>query len=423
MSTRSASASSRSERRPVTSRDPAGNAVVGAVAGRDSVRRRTRRGLHAARDRVREPGRGADVRRGPAPSTSAPCPSRRARPRARRRRARPRPRRVRQPTASSPVGGMATAMPSGVRASTTPSNALGVDGCRAEGLDQRLVVGHEHRPELDGPVESVDVDRPHASAHAIARLDDDDLEARVDEVHRGGQSRHAGADHGDALARLGDAGDLLGGVLPGVARAGERARVAGRARLAGDPEAIADGFRERGAEPRGRADGVERERAAREGIGAPARPPHAVGSGTPSGGAHGRRSSGVGVAAGGRRRGRLAHGGGHVQLASATPAIPESDAARKVRRAMPPDAARESMGLRLADRHGAAGSVAGERVSRRARPGSTGGHACGAERLREPRQASLDRLHRRGERDPEESGRLEHPARAARARPAGRARA
>jgi hypothetical protein len=32
-----------------------------------------------------------------------------------------------------------------------------------------------------------------------------------------------------------------------------------------------------------------------------------------------------------------------MQLDSVTAAIPESDAARKVRRAMPPDAARESM--------------------------------------------------------------------------------
>jgi hypothetical protein len=36
-------------------------------------------------------------------------------------------------------------------------------------------------------------------------------------------------------------------------------------------------------------------------------------------------------------------GWGQVQLESATPAIPESDAARKVRRGIPPDAARESM--------------------------------------------------------------------------------
>jgi hypothetical protein len=36
-------------------------------------------------------------------------------------------------------------------------------------------------------------------------------------------------------------------------------------------------------------------------------------------------------------------GCGDVQLASATAAMPVSDAVRKVRRAMPPDAARESM--------------------------------------------------------------------------------
>ena len=270
-------------------------------AGRDAVRRRARRGLHAARDRVREPGRRTE-------SVGAGH-------RGHRHRAR-----VDERGRERDVGGR------GLRPGSCGAHGLvarrrdghrdalgrarldhaverrGVDGCRAEGLDQRLVVGHEHRPELDGPVESVDVDRPHASAHAIARLDDDDLEARVDEVHRGGQSRHAGADHGDALARLGDASDLLGGVLPGVARAGERARVAGGARLAGDPEPVADGFGERGAEPRGRADGVERERAAREGVGAPARPPHRGGQ-RHAVGRHGRRS-GRGRRAGGRRRRR-----------------------------------------------------------------------------------------------------------------------
>ena len=85
-----------------------------------------------------------------------------------------------------------------------------------------------------------------------------------------------------------------------------------------------------------------------------------MGSGTPSGGMGVGVGVGVGLAVG--VGDGLGSGGGHVQLASATPAIPESDAARKVRRAMPPDAARESMGFRLADRTDG-GPVADERVS------------------------------------------------------------
>ena len=67
----------------------------------------------------------------------------------------------------------------------------------------------------------------------------------------------------------------------------------------------------------------------------------AVGSGTPSGAV----GMGVGVrlAVGEGVGEDVGLGSGHVQLESVTAAIPESDATRKVRRAMPPDAARESM--------------------------------------------------------------------------------
>ena len=83
----------------------------------------------------------------------------------------------------------------------------------------------------------------------------------------------------------------------------------------------------------------------------------AAGSGTPFAG-----GVGVGVGVGDAVGFGVGLGCGHVQLESATVAIPVSDAARKVRRAMPPDAARESMGFRLADRTDG-GPVADERVS------------------------------------------------------------
>jgi hypothetical protein len=66
----------------------------------------------------------------------------------------------------------------------------------------------------------------------------------------------------------------------------------------------------------------------------------AAGSGTPFAGGVGVS---VGVGVGDAVAVNVGLGCGHVQLESATPAIPESDAARKVRRAIPPDAARESM--------------------------------------------------------------------------------
>ena len=283
----------------------------------------------------------------------------------------------------------------------------GVHGCRPEGLDQRLVVGHEHGSELDGAVEP-SASTAHPSADAVARLEHDDLEARVHEVQRGGEPREARADHGHALARLGNASDLLGGILPGVACAGERAGSPGeQASPAIQSRSPTGSARE--ARSLGVPDGVVRERAAREGVEPQLDRRIAVGSGTPSGGIGVGVGVGVGLAVG--VGDGLGSGGGHVQLASATPAIPESDAARKVRRAMPPDAARESMGFRLADRtDGGGGRRAGQRPGRTAVSArSPGRHAGGAERLREPGQARLDRLHRRGERDPEESGGLEHP--------------
>jgi hypothetical protein len=71
-----------------------------------------------------------------------------------------------------------------------------------------------------------------------------------------------------------------------------------------------------------------------------------VGRGTPSGAAVGVGvGDGVGLAVGVV----VGFGRPQVQLVRATAAIPESEAARKVRRAMPPDPARDSIGFRLAD--------------------------------------------------------------------------
>ena len=364
MSTRSARSSRRSVRRPVTRpRTRPGTPWSARCAPRPRLDGAPVAGCTPLRDRVREPrGRTHAVRAGNrrhrhgarsddaavASETSSGAASAHARAAS---------------TASSPVGGIATATPSGVRASTTPSNVDGVDGCRAERLGQRLVVGHEHRPELDRAVEAVDVDRPHAPADPVAGLDDDDLEPGVHEVHGGGQPGDAGADHGDPLARLGT-GDLLGGREPGVPRTRERA-----GRIGGQASPAIQRRSPTGSASDSRSSAWCRRRRTRRHRARTDRSPSSSGA-WPSAAA--RRRSGRGGRRGrrGGRRGRLGVGdgwaSGHVQLDSVTAAIPESDAARKVRRAMPPDAARESMGLRLSDRPP-------ERSARRRRGGAAHG--------------------------------------------------
>ena len=263
----------------------------------------------------------------------------------------------------------------------------GVDGCRAERFDQRLVVGHEHRAELNRAIEAVIVDRPDSTADAVTGLDDNHLEAGIDEVRRGGQPGHAGADHGDPLVRLGKAGDLLGRRPPGVARAGKRSRRVGGAGLSRDPRRSSTGWardsRSAGVVPTASYENAPRA----NGSALHADRRIAVGTGTPFGAVGVGVGVGAGLAVGDGARVGL--GCGEMQLDKVTAAIPESDAARKVRRSMPPGVARESMGFRLADRPGGGLDSTSAPNSTGVRPGGTSGEGsvgpsggCGARRTR-----------------------------------------
>ena len=416
MSTRSASASSRSERRPVTSRAtrPGTPWSVPCAPRRGSSWRPSPAATplaivcasQAAGLTPSAPGTvdigtraGADERGGERDVAGL------------RRRPGAAPRRPRR----RPVAGIGTATPSGVRASTTPSNGtVSTDASPSASSQRARRRARTRRPSSTGRSKPVVVDRPHAPADAIARLDTTTSKPASTRCTRGGEPGDAGADHGRRARRVRRCAATCSAAASPESRApvsvpGSPAEQASPANQSRSPTGSRG---TRGA--RACADGVERERAAREGVGAPARAAHrrraaarrraASASGVGVGRRASRSASGVG-----RRLGR-----GHVQLESATAAIPESDAARKVRRAMPPDAARESMGLRLADR------LDGGRRRRRGARVSVGGHARHGTRPRTgagpPRSSPSWRSARCGR-----SRASRTSARAARARPRGRA--
>ena len=248
----------------------------GRSAG-DAVRGRSGHRRDAARDGVREPVGGGDPRGVGSPR------QRRGRARLDDARSRARGRRCERRVGWPPsVCAAAIAVgpgrrdrdgepDGGARLDVGGASGRSVDGCRGElrrAARRRARTWRRARSAASKPPASTRVD---AAADAVACLEHDDLEARVDELARRGESGEARADHGDAFTRLGDAGDARRGAQPRGARALERARshrgrMASPAKNTRSATGSASASRSSGVAP----DGVEAERAARERVGAPA---------------------------------------------------------------------------------------------------------------------------------------------------------
>ena len=346
MSTWPARPSSRSERRPVTSLDPGGNAVVGAVraetrlegapvAGLTSVVivcASHDAGLTPSSPGTWESGTTPDCRSASASETSRGAASAHA---------------LAVSTASSPVGGIGTATPSTVRASTTPSKRRVSTDAAPSASASGSSSGTSTGPSSTGrskPSTSTDQTRPPARSRASTTTTSKSSSTRWTAAVSPAMPapitamRSPGSAIRATCCAAASPESRAPVSVPGAS--GEHASPAIQSRPS---TGSASEARSRGVVPTAsyekapRANGsllqVDRRMA--------------VGAGTPSG--RGGVGVGVGVALVGCGV-RVGSGCGQVQLDSVTAAIPESDAARKVRRAMPPDAARESMWFRLAVR-------------------------------------------------------------------------